>query len=138
MAFNWEEAKKEAKLGNNQPQREPEQPNKPSEIAELKVLINNLLESEERQLNANFEYLINDISRQLKEEIVKEVAPMVDNLKSEIQNVEINANDMKNKIKGMFYFSGIKEFIFWLSCVCNIGFVIYIIYKFVDWSALIQ
>lgn len=94
-------------------------------------------ESEERKLNDNFEYVINDISRQLEQEIVREIQPMITAQKQEIQKLDVNINSLKEKVNRFFFISGFKEFLFWLSIICNIGLVGYLIYSLVDWSKIV-
>ena len=143
MASKWLEAKLEAEQ-NNLPPKEPAPQSNPTgtavllkEITELKELVEHLSESEERKLNDNFEYMINDISRQLEREIVKEIQPMITAQKQEIQKLDVSINSVKEKVNFFFWISGFKEFLFWLSILCNIGVVGYLIYTLVDWSKIV-
>lgn len=144
---SWLEAKKEAEQNRQQFEQQNNQP-EPSkapseiaelrrEIAELKASVESLSKSEIKGLNDNFNYIVDDMCPQLEEAIIGEISPMIANLKQEIQKLDVNVNSAREKVTFFFWISGFKEFLFWLSIVCNVGLAGYVIYSLIDWSKII-
>lgn len=124
-------------------EKEPMQNITPNEIAELRneiaeikaLLAKSSRSSEEKKIIAdNMKDWLNGTGDIIKRDILNKL----DNEKRAVEALEAKINELKKKIDGTFVFSGFKEFVFWLMCVCNIGYWLYQLYIKIDWSAIIQ
>ena len=136
MALNWSEAKKEAARNEQQKKQEPkrqidmtEMEELRKEIEDLKELIDELLNSEVKHINDNFNYLVDEISPKLEKAILEEISPMIKSQKAELQTLNEKVDGVQEKVNFFFCISGVKEFLFWTSIVANIGLAAFAIYN---------
>ena len=102
------------------------------DLGEIKGLIEHLIYQEARCVNKNFNYLVNDISPKLNKAIIEQVTPMIRAQKDELERIDFRIHQIKDNVRYFFWFSGIKEVLFWLSTTANIGLAAYFIYRLVQ------
>lgn len=82
--------------------------------------------SEKEVVKVNLEEWADNIG----EHITKEILQPVIKQKGELEKIDIKINALQKKTDKLFRFSGFKEFLFWISIICNIGIAGYIVYTF--------
>lgn len=109
------------------------------EIAELKALVEKLSENgaKEKHVEHDLEAWVDNIGEHLTKELLGAVSPEIAKQKKALQDLEIQANAMKEKYTKFFRKEGFKRVLYWISVVCNIGLAGYLIYTLIDWSAIV-
>ena len=83
-----------------------------------------------QNLNDEFTKCADDISDAVGQYVVEEFANTFAKLKNSISECDSKINDISEKAKFGFWFSGVKEVLFWTSCIGNISIAGYLIYTF--------
>lgn len=105
--------------------------------ADLKLLMNEFktLLQENRNadeiLVANLEEWTDLVGEHLTESFVKAVQPALIEQKGQLDKMQVAINNLKDEVSKLKRIRGFKNFLIWLSIVCNIGIAGYLIYLLV-------
>lgn len=68
------------------------------------------------------------IGEHLARKVVGAVTPEIAKQKQELNKLDITTNSVQQKVERLGRIGGFKAALFWISCLCNIGLVGYIVY----------
>lgn len=82
-------------------------------------------------LVANLEEWTDLVGEHLTESFVKAVQPALIEQKGQLDKMQVAINNLKDEVSKLKRIRGFKNFLIWLSIVCNIGIAGYLIYLLV-------